>query len=226
MLLRRLQALSNEHTEKGNSWRWNIRDPWTRQQEEIQARSQQAWRHEIEMARRQPHTLFNGDIWVNENVAGKICILCGSPDHVFADCHADDQLRQQITTAFDHVKQAIEAHSKTLAFPGTSPVPRPLRGERASGSNDQMDVEGVASSEEDQRLRRVQGEGKSVILVVFSSHDMRLERTCLRSCIAEEGTTTMSVVRTFRRWVSVIMMQFSIAFRRAHRQGTLRYLNG
>ena len=90
--------------------------------------------------------LFNGDIWVNENIAGKICILCGSPDHVFADCRADDQLRQQITTAFNHVKKAIEAHPETLAFPGTSPAPRPLRRERASGSNDNMDVESVASS--------------------------------------------------------------------------------
>ena len=39
--------------------------------------------------------LFNGNIWVNENTAGTLCILCRSPDHIFANCRADDQLRQR-----------------------------------------------------------------------------------------------------------------------------------
>ena len=90
--------------------------------------------------------LFNGEVWVDENTPGKICILCGSPEHVFADCRVDDQLRQQITDVFEHVKKAVEAHPDAIAFPGTTPAPRPHRGERASGSNDQMDVESVASS--------------------------------------------------------------------------------
>ena len=87
-----------------------------------------------------PNMLFNGSIWVNENTAG------GSPDHVFANCRADDQLRQQITLAFDLVKTAIESHPDVLTFSGSSPAPRPQSGERASGSNDNMGVDSVASS--------------------------------------------------------------------------------
>ena len=91
--------------------------------------------------------LFNGEVWVDENTPGKICILCGSPDHVFSDCRIDNPLRQQTTDVFEHVKKAVAAHPDAITFPGTAPASRPRRGERASGSNDQMDVESVASSE-------------------------------------------------------------------------------
>ena len=90
--------------------------------------------------------LFNGEVWVIENTTGKTCILCGSPNHVFASCQADNQRRQQITASFEHIKKAIEAHPDTIASQATSPAPRPPRGERASGSDDRMDVESVASS--------------------------------------------------------------------------------
>ena len=91
--------------------------------------------------------LFNGEVWVDENTAGKMCILCGSPHHVFIDCKVDNPLRQQITEVFEHIKQVIATHPDTIVFqPGTAPAPQPRSGERASGSNDQMDVESVASS--------------------------------------------------------------------------------
>ena len=64
--------------------------------------------------------LFNGNIWVNENNAGKLCILCGSPDHVFAECHADDQLRQQITLAFDLVRSDLRYVDILKFFAGSS----------------------------------------------------------------------------------------------------------
>ena len=40
--------------------------------------------------------LFNGEVWVDESTVGKMCILCGSPHHVFADCKVVNPLRQQI----------------------------------------------------------------------------------------------------------------------------------
>ena len=41
----------------------------------------------------------------------------------------------------------IETHPDTIVFqPGTAPAPQPHNGERASGSNDRMDVDSVASS--------------------------------------------------------------------------------
>ena len=91
--------------------------------------------------------LFNGEIWVDENTVGKICILCGSPHHVFAACKVVNPLRQQITDVFEHVREAITVHPDTIVFqPGTAPAPQPPSGERASGSNDPMEVESVASS--------------------------------------------------------------------------------
>ena len=38
--------------------------------------------------------LFNGEVWVDENSTGKICILCGSPHHVFVNCKVVNPLRQ------------------------------------------------------------------------------------------------------------------------------------
>ena len=89
---------------------------------------------------------FNGNIWVDENTTRTLCVWCGSSEHAFPNCRADDQLRQQITLAFDLVKTAIESHPDVLPSSGSSPAPRPQRGERATGSNDNMDVESVASS--------------------------------------------------------------------------------
>ncbi|CAE6972851.1 unnamed protein product [Symbiodinium sp. KB8] len=60
--------------------------------------------------------LFNGEVWVDENTAGKMCILCGSPHHVFIDCKVDNPLRQQITEVFEHIKQVIATHPDTIVF--------------------------------------------------------------------------------------------------------------
>ena len=91
---------------------------------------------------------FNGEIWVDENTMGKICILCGSPGHVFSGCRIANPLRQQITDVFEHVRKAIVEHPDVITFQEaeSEPASPPHRGERASGSNDQMDVESVASS--------------------------------------------------------------------------------
>ena len=44
------------------------------------------------------------------------------------------------------MKKAIESHPDVLPLAGSLPAPRQQRGERATGSNDDMDVESVASS--------------------------------------------------------------------------------
>ena len=91
--------------------------------------------------------LFNGEVWVDESTVGKMCILCGSPHHVFANCKVVNPLRQQITDVFDHIREAITIHPDAIVFqPGTASAPQPHSGERASGSNDPMEVDSVASS--------------------------------------------------------------------------------
>ena len=91
--------------------------------------------------------LFNGEVWVDENTRVKMCILCGSPHHVFVNCKVENPLRQQIADVFERVKKVIETHPDTIVFqPGTAPAPQPHSGERASGPNDRMDVDSVASS--------------------------------------------------------------------------------
>ena len=65
--------------------------------------------------------LFNGNIWVNDNTTGTLCVLCGSSEHAFPSCRADSQLRQQITLAFDLVKNAIKSHPNALPLSGSSP---------------------------------------------------------------------------------------------------------
>ena len=91
--------------------------------------------------------MFNGEVWVDESTVGKMCILCGSPHHIFADCKVVNPLRQQITEVFEHIRNVITVHPDTIVFqPGTAPAPQPHSGERASGSNDPVEVESVASS--------------------------------------------------------------------------------
>ncbi|OLQ05655.1 hypothetical protein AK812_SmicGene11166 [Symbiodinium microadriaticum] len=79
--------------------------------------------------------LFNGEIWVDESTVGKICILCGSPHHVFANCKVVNPLRQQIADVFEHIKEAVTVHPDTIVFqPGTAPAPQPPSGEREHNS--------------------------------------------------------------------------------------------
>ncbi|OLP89189.1 hypothetical protein AK812_SmicGene29352 [Symbiodinium microadriaticum] len=60
--------------------------------------------------------LFNGEVWVDENTRVKMCILCGSPHHVFVNCKVENPLRQQIADVFERVKKVIETHPDTIVF--------------------------------------------------------------------------------------------------------------
>ena len=91
--------------------------------------------------------LFNGEVWVDDSTVFKMCIVCGSPHQVFVDCKVVNPLRQQVTEVFEHIRQVLTVHPDTIVFqPGTAPAPQPHSGESASGSNDPMEVESVASS--------------------------------------------------------------------------------
>ena len=48
--------------------------------------------------------LFNGEVWIDDGGAGKMCILCGSPHHIFTNCRVVHPLRQKITDVFEHMK--------------------------------------------------------------------------------------------------------------------------
>ena len=144
-----------------------------------------------------------------------MCILRGSPHHVFVDCKVVNPLRQQVADVFEHVKKVIETHPDTIVFPpGTVPAPQPHSGERASGSNDRMDVESVLQGG-GQSQKRDQDKTISNKREVSLLFGMDTQRTCPNQCSVAEETTTSCVVRTSLRWVFRVTMNFWSVFRRA-----------
>ena len=153
-----------------------------------------------------------------------------SPERALCSSHQDipgQPTRQQITDVFEHVRKAIVEHPDVITFQEaeSEPASRPHRGERASGSNDQMDVESVASQPEGQRRKHVRDTTTFNRRVASSSFGMKMARTYLKQYIAAEETGTSHVARTSLRWALKAMTNSSVSFRRAPVCGITRFLN-
>ena len=173
--------------------------------------------------------LFNGEVWVDENSMGKICILCGSPHHVFVNCKVVNPLRQQIADVFEHVKKVIETHPDAIVFqPGTAPASQPPSGERASGSNDRMETESVASSgrrpKPKARPRQNNLQQNGGVFIVRYGYTKSLVKAVQRRR-GDYNYVCVCVVRTSLNWVFQVIMIFKNASRRVHVRGITAFRN-